>query len=117
MKLHRSLLRSFLDSTIDVVAFKDRQGRYVAASRTLYEAFGFDSAEPLLGHDDGVLWPPEIAATRVAEDQEVARTGSAIGPFEEELPIGANWPEASWCYVTSRSESSPSSRSRSALIA
>jgi PAS domain S-box-containing protein len=97
MKDYRSLLRSLLDDSIDVIAFKDREGRYLAASRSLYEAFGMQSADDLIGKTDAALWPEDMAARRIADDILVASTGQALGPTEEPVRVGD---EIRWASLT-----------------
>jgi PAS domain S-box-containing protein len=84
---YRGLLRSFLETTSDIVAFKDRDGRYIALSRSFYRGFGHKSPDALLGQTDAAVLPPAEAAARVADDVDVATTGKSLGPMEEQVTV------------------------------
>src|ERR1051326_7018437 len=95
---YRALLRSYLETTSDTVTFKDRDGRYLALSRSFYLAFGYERAEDLLGETDEAVLEPAEAAARLADDREVAATGMSLGPVEETglvrgRPLRGSWAE------------------------
>ena len=96
MKDYRSLLRSLLDTSVDAISFKDREGRYTAVSRSLYESFGLESADELIGQTDAAYFPDETAARLIADDIAVAATGQPLGPVEESLEIRGKVFWASW---------------------
>ncbi len=78
-----SALEAFLESTPDIVFFKDRESRFTAVSRSLYTLHGFATAEPMLGKTDHDFYPPEFADKTLADEQEIIRTGQPLHLVEE----------------------------------
>jgi PAS domain S-box-containing protein len=93
---YRALLHSYLETTSDTVAFKDREGRFLALSRSFYEAFGYEKPEDLLGLTDEAVLEPAEAAGRVADDRRVAATGTSLGPVEETVVVRGRTIWISW---------------------
>jgi PAS domain S-box-containing protein len=106
----RDLLRTLLDTSPDAIFFKDLQSRFVIVSRSVVEfmrgiavgghrlAHPGGDAEPLpahlAGHDpfhkhligktDADIYPAELAAAFIQEEQEIIRTGRPmIGKIEQ----------------------------------
>jgi len=77
----------FLETTPDVVFFKDLEGRFTAVSRSLYTQFGLEKAEDMLGKTEFDFFPCEFAEKAVAADQEVMLTGTALLELEDRLPL------------------------------
>jgi diguanylate cyclase (GGDEF)-like protein/PAS domain S-box-containing protein len=75
----RSLLHAFLETTPDVVLFKDREGRYLAVSRTFCEPVGVNDPEELVGlRDIDVVEPRSFAERMAAIEAEIVRTGRPV---------------------------------------
>lgn len=79
------LLAGIADSSDDCIFAKDLDGRYRFFNRGAERMTG-KAASEVLGRDDGVLFPPEVAR-RVAEDDHRAMQGSAGLVLEERLPM------------------------------
>jgi diguanylate cyclase (GGDEF)-like protein/PAS domain S-box-containing protein len=74
-----SLLRTFLETTPDVVIFKDREGGYLAVSRSFYHLrHGLGSADEALGKTDFDFYPRAFAETTLAAEREVLETGQPM---------------------------------------
>jgi diguanylate cyclase (GGDEF)-like protein/PAS domain S-box-containing protein len=81
------LLRSFLDSSSsDVVFFKDRESRFIAASRSFWTYLGLESEADVLGKTDFDFFPYEFASRTFAAEQEIIRTGKPQVKDEVTLP-------------------------------
>jgi PAS domain S-box-containing protein len=70
----QDLLKGVIDGTPDVVYVKDLDGRYLLMNRAGEEYLG-RAQEEIVGHTDGELYDPELAATIRKADQTVIRTG------------------------------------------
>jgi diguanylate cyclase (GGDEF)-like protein/PAS domain S-box-containing protein len=77
----RNLQQAILDNVPDFAWLKDQEGRYIAVNRAFADACGYPP-EQISGKTDTELWPPEMAASYRAEDQEVISAGKQI-IFEE----------------------------------
>lgn len=73
----RSLLRSLLDSSTDLIYFKDRNGKYLGCNKAS-EAFTGLSEEEQIGKSDFDLFDREMAERIAKLDQEVLAKGVAI---------------------------------------
>ena len=67
--------RAMLDNIPDIAWLKDREGRFVAVNMPFALAAGRPSTEAVLGKTDFDLWPKELAARYVDDDNEIMRTG------------------------------------------
>ena len=67
--------RAMLDNIPDIAWLKDREGRFVAVNMPFALAAGRPSPEAVLGQTDFDLWPEELAARYVGDDNEIMRTG------------------------------------------
>ncbi|WP_341502574.1 AraC family transcriptional regulator [Gallaecimonas sp. GXIMD4217] len=59
-------------------SIKDRQGRYVAVSRSLLARCDLDSPRDAEGRTAAELWPPHMAERYDSQDRELFATGQAI---------------------------------------
>jgi PAS domain S-box-containing protein len=81
----RELLRSLLDSSPDHIYFKDRQSRFIRASRELAERFGA-APEAMIGKSDFDFFKDEHARPAYEDEQEIIRTGKpVVGKVEREI--------------------------------
>src|SRR5581483_9645461 len=80
----RELLRALLDSSPDHIYFKDRDSRFIRASRELAERFGVPP-EGMIGKSDFDFFQEEHARPAYDDEQEIIRTGNPIvGKVERE---------------------------------
>ncbi len=85
------LLAALLSTIPDFVYFKDTERRFVRASLPFAAMFDRPLDE-ILGRRDEDLFPPEIAATTVPDDESVLRGESIIDRIEGgELETGERW--------------------------
>jgi rsbT co-antagonist protein RsbR len=87
-----SLQQMLLDSIPALVFLKDRQHRYQIANRTFAERTL--TPDDVIGKSDHELFPPDIAAAYLADDEQVMVSG--VANLNVELPItrldgGAGW--------------------------
>ena len=76
------MLETLLDNVPDYVYFKDRERRFVLASRAFCRLFERDLGE-ILGKKDEELFPPDVARETARDDLQVIRTGTSIISKEE----------------------------------
>lgn len=67
----------------DLVYFKDRQGRFLAANRELARSFQLENPALLIGFSDADFLSQECAQKTLADEQEVMRTGRPIMALAE----------------------------------
>jgi PAS domain S-box-containing protein len=78
-----SLLRAIVEGTADVIFVKDRQGRYLLMNAAGARSLG-RASEQIIGQDDTMLQPPDIARAIIERDRQVLTSGEAQ-TFEETL--------------------------------
>ena len=85
----RELLQQLIDNAPNVIAFKDRQGRYRLLNRLGAVIFGRD-VEEILGLTDHDLLQPEVAAANHAEDVRAMAAGRPLTFFKDvRMPDGS----------------------------
>lgn len=72
-----ALLEALLESTPDLIYFKDRQRQWVRASRS-FERLFHRPIEEILGKRDEELFPPEIVEGAIEDDKNVISNGASI---------------------------------------
>lgn len=77
------LLRAFLEHIPAKVYFKDRQSRFVLASKSLAQRAGMKDSTQLVGKTDFDIFSEEHAKQALADEQEIIRSGKAILELEE----------------------------------
>jgi PAS domain S-box-containing protein len=90
----RSFLHALMDSSWNLIYFKDLDSRFIRASRGLYERFGC-SAGSIVGKSDFDFFRDEHAQEAFADEQNIIRTGQpVVGKIEKET-----WKKGqdSWC--------------------
>lgn len=87
-----------LEKTPDQVYFKDRQGRFLRASRAVAEYLDVGDPEELIGKTDFDLWSPETAREAAADEQRIMETKEPLVGKVERLvhPDG----RVTWDYTT-----------------
>jgi PAS domain S-box-containing protein len=83
------MLRTLMNTSTDMVYFKDRESRFRRCSAALAAAFKLDSAEEAIGKRDFDFHGKEHAQQAFDDEQEIIRTGQPlIGKTEKET-----WPD------------------------
>lgn len=84
------LLQALLESLPDQIYFKDRESRFLAASRHTALKVGVSDARRLLGKADSDFYTGEHAKQAFADEQEIIRSGVPMVNVEEKetLPNG-----------------------------
>lgn len=92
------LLRAFLEHIPAGVYFKDRQSRFVLASRSLALRAGMKDPADLIGKTDADIFSGEHAKQAFADEQKIIRTGKPILDLEEK----ETWPDGreTWVLTT-----------------
>ena len=85
------LLTALLEVIPDFVYFKDRERRFVRVSRPFEALLGRPISE-ILGRRDEELFPPDVAAATVLDDEAVLAGDAIVDRIEGgELPTGERW--------------------------
>ncbi len=74
----RALVAAFLEKIPDYVYFKDRESRFIAASRSLVRFLGKESAAEVLGRTDADFFHGEIVQHTLDDEQRIIRTGQPL---------------------------------------
>ncbi len=94
LALREAYLRGMLDNFPYLVWFKNTQGKFQIVNQTFATAAGKASASDLIGLDDFDIWPHELAAHYVADDNVVIETHEKKLVEEEIYMNGENrWVE------------------------
>ncbi|MEO0293556.1 MAG: PAS domain S-box protein [candidate division WOR-3 bacterium] len=73
-----NLLTYLLDHIPDHIYFKDRESRFVLASKSVAEQFGLKRIEDLIGKTDFDYFTKEHAEAAFQDEQEIMKTGKPI---------------------------------------
>ena len=84
---NRDMLQALVANIPDYVYFKDRERRFVLASKPFCDLFQRSLSE-ILGKTDEDLFPPEIAAGTVADDLRVLAGETVVGREEGDEQLG-----------------------------
>ncbi len=79
----RTLLRTVIDTLPDQIFAHDRDGGYILNNRSDAAILGVADPERLRGRHDQDFYPPELAASFVADDRQVIESGEALVNREE----------------------------------
>jgi len=83
LTLGQDLLGFLLEHTPDQVYFKDRQGRFLRASRAVATYMDVANPEDLIGKSDSDFWSQETARAAFADEQRIMATGEPmVGKIE-----------------------------------
>ena len=78
------LLQSLLENVPDYIYFKDRESRFIRASRALALSFGISDPMLLIGKTDFDFFTEEHARQAYEDEQEIVRTGRMMSKEEKE---------------------------------
>jgi phosphoserine phosphatase RsbU/P len=94
----QDLFSFLLENTPDQVYFKDRQGRFLRASRAVAEYMDAANPDDLIGKTDFDFWSEQTAREAAADEQRIIETGQPmIGKIEKLIyPNG----RITWDYTT-----------------
>lgn len=94
----QDLFSFLLENTPDQVYFKDRQGRFLRASRAVAEYMDVANPDDLIGKSDFDFWSEQTAREAAADEQRIMETGQPmIGKIEKLIhPDG----RITWDYTT-----------------
>jgi two-component system sensor histidine kinase UhpB len=86
LELREAFLRGMLDNFPHMVWFKDPQGKFLVVNQPFADAAGKAHPSDLVGLTDFDIWPRDLAAGYVADDEEVMRTRQQK-QVEEQLSV------------------------------
>lgn len=87
LALREAYLRGMLDNLPYLVWFKNTEGKFQIVNQAFAAAAGRATPSEMLGLDDFAVWPYELAAHYVHDDQDVMRTREKK-LVEEEIHVG-----------------------------
>ncbi|HEX7070357.1 MAG TPA: response regulator [Rhodothermales bacterium] len=79
----RRLLRTLIDHLPEYIYVKDRDSRFLIANEYTARVMGASSPDELIGKTDADFFGPETAATYLADEREIIRTGKSLENREE----------------------------------
>jgi PAS domain S-box-containing protein len=83
LRYERNLLRTLIDNLPDGIYVKDEQCRKIIANLADVHNIGLQSEAEVVGKDDFMLFPSEIAEKFIADDKSVIQTGQPVLNREE----------------------------------
>ncbi len=85
----RDLLHVLMDSTPDLIYFKDRESRFTRINRAQAAVLGVSSPEAADGRSDRDFFPPEFAERVLDDERRLFRTGEPVlGKVEHDAHNG-----------------------------
>ncbi|MDP3427255.1 MAG: ATP-binding protein, partial [Humidesulfovibrio sp.] len=78
-------LRGILDTTPTIITIRDREGRFLLASKRIEDIWGGSAAE-ILGKSTEDVYPPNIAALARKEDRDILETGLPLTKISD-IPL------------------------------
>lgn len=83
------LLNSLMDTTPDLIYFKDNESRLIRVNKAVLNRFGFRHESEILGKTDFDLFSQEYALQTFNDERRILETGSPIIGLEEKVI----WPD------------------------
>ena len=83
----RQMLDAFMEHIPAHVYFMDCQSRCIRVSTKLAHHLGFTDPSQVVGKTDADFFCPELAAEKIADEQEIIRTGRPLVDKEEEATV------------------------------
>jgi len=84
----RALIRALLDTVPDSIYFKDAESRFTQISQSHAQLLGVPRPEDAVGKTDLDFLPLDFAASSMADEKHLFRTGQPLIRKEERLPAG-----------------------------
>jgi PAS domain S-box-containing protein len=84
LSLERYLLQTLMDTTPDHIYFKDRESRFIRASRSQCGMFGLGDASEIIGKTDFDFFSHEHAQQAFDDEQAIIRNGELLRKEERE---------------------------------
>ena len=79
----KNLLKSLMETAVDRIYFKDKQGAFVLVSRSEAEYLGACDPAEVIGKTDFDYFEPALAQAALEDEQELMRLGKSITGKEE----------------------------------
>jgi PAS domain S-box-containing protein len=79
----KALMDALMNNVPDSIYFKDKQSRFVLASKSMLKLFGLKKEEELIGKSDFDFFSEEHARPAYVAEQNIIKTGKAIIDLEE----------------------------------
>lgn len=89
LELEQYLMNALMDSIPDHIYFKDRESRFLRASRSQTDRFGLNKPADVIGKSDFDFFTEEHARPAYEDEQRIIRTGEPILGLEER----ETWPD------------------------
>jgi PAS domain S-box-containing protein len=77
-KLNETLVSAFLENIPELIYFKDRRSRFIAASDSLARRIGVGDAKDLIGRSDIEFYTAESARRMLRDEEQIIETGVPI---------------------------------------
>jgi PAS domain S-box-containing protein len=77
-RLNATLVSAFLENIPELIYFKDRRSRFIAASDSLARRIGVGSAKDLIGRSDNEFYTAESARRMLRDEEQIIETGVPI---------------------------------------
>ena len=90
------LLQTLMDTTPDLIYFKDKESKFIRTSKSQLKKSGFTDSAQLLGKTDFDFFTMEHAKQAYDDEQEIMRTGQLL--MKEEKETWADRPDT-WVYT------------------
>lgn len=81
-------LQTLMDTSPDHIYFKDRESRFIRASKSMCEVFRRKDLSEILGKTDFDFFSAEHAQRAFDDEQEIIRTGEPLIKEEKETSVG-----------------------------
>lgn len=83
LDVERTLLLTIVETALDFIYVKDKEGRYLVSNRSHIRSMGKQSVEDVLGKTNAEIHPSDTASRYNADEQLIMETGQAIIGKEE----------------------------------
>jgi PAS domain S-box-containing protein len=78
LRLRESYLSAIIENQPGLLWMKDREGKFLAVNTKFSNSCGLDNPELLVGKTDFDVWPQDLAARYVADDNRVIESGIPV---------------------------------------
>jgi PAS domain S-box-containing protein len=96
LSFERNLLETLMNTSPDLIYFKDTDSRFTGASKALTDRFGLDHPSQAVGKTDFDFFGEEHAHQAFQDEQEIIRTGKPLVGFVER----ETWPDGRETWVS-----------------